>query len=168
MTLSLFYLDDELLLDVTIPGQPVGAARPVVVRLKNGMSHTFIPKNSVAWAERASLRIECEWTLGILDEPLAIEVLAIFRRPQYLMTPIELRRRPGRVPATCPPDGDNILKLAQDALVQARVVRNDSRIVEGRYVKAYASAIPLEQPGVRIQLYRRDLNQPDRRPLPWI
>ncbi len=34
-----------------IPGSPVGKARPKVVRLKNGFSHTYTPDKTVSYEE---------------------------------------------------------------------------------------------------------------------
>lgn len=139
------------LLDVVIPGKPVGAARPRVVRLKNGHSHTFMPDNTVAWEERARQIARCSWSAEPLDEPLELVVLAVMHRPDRLRRKKDPR---GRIPACCKPDGDNVLKLAQDALVKAGVLLDDTRVVDARVVKVYAALEPVEQEHVRIVVRR--------------
>lgn len=143
-----------LLLHVTVPGRPVGAARPRVVRLQNGASHTFMPGNSVAW-EALALQLARDAWAGRppMDEAASVYVEAIIQRPQKLRR----KRDPeGRIPALCKPDMDNIVKLAQDALVKAGVLVDDTRVVELRGVKLYAARDPEEQPHVGIWLWRFD------------
>lgn len=51
-------------LELVIPGAPVGASRPRVVRLKNGKSHTFISDKTVSWEERARQQAVAKWGDG--------------------------------------------------------------------------------------------------------
>lgn len=142
-------------LEVTVPGPPVGAARPRVVRLPNGASRAYMPDASVkqemrlvhvaseAWGDRAPL-----------DELVRVDVRAVVERPAKLVP----RRHGGtlsgpgeeriiacgytaldRLPCPTKPDADNVAKLAMDALVKAGVMVDDTRVVELAVSKVYAA-----------------------------
>ena len=112
-------------IEIVIPGRPVGAGRPRVVR---GGAHTYMPRGSVAWEHGAVLIARQAWgNREPLDEPVAVEVVQVQPRPKRL----QRRKDPrGRVPAPRgKPDLDNVIKLAVDSLVKAGVLVDDTRVV---------------------------------------
>ena len=114
-------------LRLVVYGPPVGAARPRVMRLPSGASHTFMPDKSVRWEEQA--RQAAVQALGgrpPLEGPVLVVVKAHHSRPG------RLRRRKdprGAFHAARKPDVDNVAKLALDALVKAQVMRDDTQAV---------------------------------------
>lgn len=123
------------LLDVTVLGAPVGAARPRVTQ-----RGTFIPKNVRAWERRAVAAMSAWWLRarrGPLDCAVEVEVVAVHARPKRLMRrsdPVE------RIMAhRCKPDLDNVVKLALDALVKAGVIYDDTRVVQIAARKFYTA-----------------------------
>jgi Holliday junction resolvase RusA-like endonuclease len=91
-----------------------------------------------AWKGRAAL-----------DEPVVLEVHAVAARPKRLMRKSD---PDGRVVRTTKPDGDNVLKSAADALVQAGVLRDDVVVVIWTCVCEYAAKG--EEPRVEVRLTR--------------
>jgi Holliday junction resolvase RusA-like endonuclease len=139
------------LLDVTIPGDPVGDQRPRVVA-RNGGTIAYKPAKSTAWAAFAIELFGLAWRpKPPMDEGVTVEVIAVLARPQRLCRKRDPR---GRIPALCKPDGDNILKLALDALVKAGVLFDDTRVVRAVVEKHYASLDPVEQPHVELRVSR--------------
>lgn len=117
----------DLVVRFEVAGPPVGAARPRVVRLANGTSHTFMPDKPVAWEERCRQIAVVSYGGETVDAPVWLELTAWVSRPKRLR-----RRSDPRNPqwAGCKPDLDNVVKLAQDALVKARVIRDDTLVAE--------------------------------------
>ena len=123
-------------LEVTILGHPVGAARPRVVmkRDRSGVM-SYMPKEHVRWEKKASLaamatliqapgggsRIQPRPLTG----PVGLTLLAIHPRPGRLRRKMDTR---DRVRCTGKPDLDNVLKLAMDALSKAKVYRDDNQV----------------------------------------
>lgn len=116
-------------LEIVIPGAPVGASRPRVVRLKNGKSHTFISDKSVSWEEHARQQAVAAWGRSALAGPVGVSILSIHKRPGRLLRKRDPR---GRVFACCKPDLDNIAKLVMDALSKAGIYGDDTQVVRLR------------------------------------
>ena len=133
-------------LRLVIPGPPVGAARPRVVRLKNGHSHTFMPDKSVS-QEATILALARDAWRGRppLDGLVRVQITAFVDRPKKLvpradggaMTKATQEAILGSgyapaamLPAPVKPDLDNIEKLVWDGLVKAGVLLDDTRVVE--------------------------------------
>lgn len=113
-------------LAIVVPGTPVGAARPRVVR-NQGRVRAFMPDDHTAWESRATLLARAGWRgLSPLDEPVRVELVAWHSRPQRLRRRADPREA---MAACCKPDLDNVLKLAMDALVKAGVLVDDTRVV---------------------------------------
>lgn len=171
----------EWLLDVIVPGKPVGAMRPratirgVHAGVYNPAKHT----NTMAFAceyfrrgwkrtpeEVEDVRSELAGIGGVsvitvnehrppLDEPVTVEMDAIMERPRSLLKE-PTRRSAGsprrRIPCVSKPDASNVAKLYEDALVRAGVLRDDSRVVRLVITKMYAAIG--EQPHVRVRVAR--------------
>lgn len=110
------------LLALSIPGQPLGKQRPRVTRT----GHAFTPQKTINWETSAAWLLAEAWAgREPLDCPVWLEVMAVKSRPKRLL---RARDPEFRVWRLTKPDGDNVLKIAADALVKAGVVRDDTVI----------------------------------------
>lgn len=90
-------------------------------------------KETLQWQTQLAELAEKHMPAGQIDEPLALTVVAVLQRPQRL----ERKKDPdGFIEAPTFPDWDNVGKNACDAL--KAFWRNDTCIVDGRVIKAYA------------------------------
>lgn len=134
-----------------VPGEPRGKGRPRFVR-KTGRAYTDAETVS------AEEKVRGEWRdrgRPRLDGPLAMDVIAVMRRPQSHWS-----KRGGLTPAgqrngfPCKtPDADNLLKLAQDALNE-HGFGDDCQIVTASVIKAWQE--PGQEP--HLQIIVRELN----------
>ena len=150
----------DVLLDLTIPGQPCGQprarARLAMVPDRRGrvrpvpVMHRARSGPSARWEDAASWGFREAWAgRSPLDEPLVLEVTALFARPKRLLW----KQRPTpRQPQWGRPDADNVLKAVADALQRAGVLRDDGIISCVTVWKLYAAGD--EGPGVRVVLSR--------------
>ena len=123
-------MSGTLLAYFEVPGPAVGAARPRVVRLKNGASHAFMPDKAVAWEQACAARAKESYRKLLHTAPVseAVEVAVWVHtsRPKRLR-----RKRDPRGPmpgATGKPDLDNVLKLVMDALKKGGVISDDTMV----------------------------------------
>jgi Holliday junction resolvase RusA-like endonuclease len=119
-------------LEIVVHGPPVGAARPRVVRLKTGASHTFMPDKPVAWEERArQAAVQALGGQGPMEGPVTVRVEAHHSRPGKLR-----RKKDPRCAfhACRKPDHDNVAKLALDALTKAELWTDDKLVRDLRIV----------------------------------
>ena len=110
--------------------------------MTRGGSHTYKPAESSEWKDFAIVRIlrEKVHLEGYpLEEPVSLHVTAVLDRPKRLMRKKDTSdRMPAATKGTgSKPDEDNILKLVQDTLVVAGVMRDDTFVVDGRCTKWY-------------------------------
>lgn len=133
-------------LHLVVPGPPVGAGRPRVVRLKNGHSHTFMPDRSVSQEVRLLALAREAWRdRAPIDGLVRVAVTAFVERPKKLipraggglMTKATQEAilasgyaPAAMLPAPVKPDLDNVEKLVWDGLVKAGVLLDDTRVVE--------------------------------------
>ena len=133
-----------------ILGQPIGKGRPRLVM--GARPHVYTPHKTARWEAEAASVLATSWRFptGLippLDEPVGLEVTAVFARPKCLMGK---RHTDGRLPHAVRPDGDNVLKAVCDALKNAGVVRDDALIWRATVVKLYAARA--EGPRVEVTL----------------
>ena len=146
------------LLDVLIPGDPMGAARPRVRVIPGagpagkGVGQAYMPKAHVEAEMGAMILIRHAWRgQPPLDAAVRVELDVVIARPGRLCR----RKDPiGRLWCCSKPDADNVAKLMLDAMTKAGVVVDDTRVVQLVVAKQYCSILPLEQPHVRIRLQR--------------
>lgn len=152
----------QTLLRVVIPGTPRGWRQVKV-------SHNFsrLTDNALAWQQDAIARMK--WAHGSrppIHDPVRLEILALFPRPQDFDCQHKPIRCPDRPPGKrlCPPekmsgaarphastpDLTNIVKLAEDAVTRAGVIHDDCLVGGQVNDKRYAAAD--EEPGVYITL----------------
>jgi Holliday junction resolvase RusA-like endonuclease len=136
-----------IVLDVSVPGEPVGKGRPIFSRA-TGTART--PEKTVAWEEKARQHAARVWPHAPMprDVPVVVEVEAVAGRPQRLLGK---RAEPGRLPHLGKPDIDNTIKACLDSLVLAGVLEDDTSVWRCVGVKEYAAIGEL--PHVRVRVY---------------
>jgi Holliday junction resolvase RusA-like endonuclease len=128
----------EPILDVFVPGPPVGKQRPRVC-VRGGRVFAYTPEKTREWEHAASLIIGADAPRR-LTCPVRIEVEC------YLE---QLKTKPKTHP-TIKPDIDNIAKAALDACVMSSVIVDDQQVTELVCCKYFAGAMG---PGVRIRVF---------------
>lgn len=111
---------------LTIPGPPVGKARPRVT--KNG---TYTPKKTKEYEKRIqSIFTGAYPNAKPIEGPVSIDVLACFEQPKNKSVEWDH--------ATKKPDADNILKIVCDAL-QGFAFVDDKQVVDASVIKEYSA-----------------------------
>lgn len=129
----------------TVPGPPVGKARPKVVRAKNGRSMTYTPDKTVAYEELVRLRFQ-ESLQGRAFQPLEgalrIKIFAGYPIPKSTSKKQRALMLENKVLPTKKPDWDNIGKIICDAL-NGVAYKDDAQVTESQMRKQY-----IDGPGV--------------------
>lgn len=121
-----------------IPGPPVGKARPRVVRLKNGFSHTYTPPKTVAYEKLTQARYKAAAGGYCFpdDARLCIQITACFPIPANKSKRVKADMMTGTALPTKKPDCDNIVKIICDAL-NKQAYKDDAQIVKMQISKKY-------------------------------
>lgn len=123
----------------TVPGPPVGKARPKVVRARNGMSMTYTPDKTVAYEELVRLRFN-ESLQGHPFEPLEgalrIKIFAGYPIPKSTSKKRRAAMLAGTELPAKKPDWDNIGKIICDAL-NGVAYGDDAQITDPSMRKRY-------------------------------
>lgn len=117
-------------LHVVVPG-PVVAYQ----RVMQGKAAGVKPRESRRWTERVTQVVALAWRhADKIDRPCVLHTYGIDERPAYMLKkdPTEYLWRPVK------PDGDNVRKLAQDAIMDAGVLADDGRVVRGEPFSLWA------------------------------
>lgn len=123
----------------TIPGPPVGKARPKVVRAKNGMSMTYTPDKTVAYEELVRLRFQevlKDRNFQPLEGALRIKIFAGYPVPKSTSKKHRAAMLAGTELPTKKPDWDNIGKIICDAL-NGVAYKDDAQVTESQMRKRY-------------------------------
>lgn len=129
---------------IELAGQPVGQGRP---RFVKATGRAYTPAHTAKYA--AALKVAAGNAmagLAPLDEALAVTVTASVPVPASWSGKKQAKALAGAIRPTSRPDGDNYLKIAQDAC-NTIVWRDDSVIVDARIVKVYSV-----RPALRIEV----------------
>lgn len=114
------------LLDVTIPGNPIGKPRHRTGRGPDGRPRHYADKKGRGWETAAALLFREQWrSRAALAQPVGVYVCAVLKRPDVLKHD---REAAGRILRDQKPDGDNVLKAVADALELGKILDNDKRI----------------------------------------
>ncbi len=122
----------------TVPGPPQGKARPKVVRLKNGFSHTYTPDKTVAYEELVRIRYKAAahgFKFGD-DAQVVVQITARFQIPASKSKKIRFAMRSGQIRPAKKPDCDNIVKIVCDAL-NGFAYKDDAQVVLAQVAKEY-------------------------------
>lgn len=96
----------------TVPGDPVAKARPRVT-MAGGKPRAYTPSKTAGYEAAVALASEGSRPDEVIDGPVFVGVVAIFRRPKRL----QRRKDPGSLIAhTKRPDLDNVVKAVLDGL----------------------------------------------------
>lgn len=133
------------ILRVRIDGDPVGKGRP---RFNPRSSRPYRPAKTRAWTKRAAELLALAWRRDPVTVPVAVDVVAVKRRPGRLP-----KRHPGRVLRVAKPDEDNVRKVVLDALTRARVYTDDACVVAPGPESASWYAALGEPPHVEVVVY---------------
>ncbi len=135
-------------LELVIAGPPVGSAR---MQFDGRSGRAYKPTPNSRWQAWIAGRARKAWRRQPpLDEAVEVEVISVIARPQRLSRRAD---PPGRMLADRPkPDVDNAAKLAMDALVNAGVMVDDTRVVRLVAEKWYSAKG--EDPCTEIRLRR--------------
>lgn len=144
----------EPILRMFVPTVPKGKERP-----RHSAGRIFTPKATHDWEEAAALLARAELKgKAVCTDPVALMVLAVFRRPKNRpkIVSASVWARNGRVLRPGRPDGDNILKIVADALQHRDygILKNDSQIVAWTALSCYGSST--EKEGVWVVVERLD------------
>ncbi len=123
----------------TVPGPPVGKARPKVVRAKNGMSMTYTPDKTVAYEELVRLRFQESLKVRPfvpLQGALRIKIFAGYPIPKSTSKKRRAAMLAGTELPTKKPDWDNIGKIICDAL-NGVAYEDDKQVTESQMRKRY-------------------------------
>ena len=123
----------------TIPGPPVGKARPKVVRAKNGISMTYTPDKTVAYEELVRLRFQESLKVRPfvpLQGALRIKIFAGYPIPKSTSKKRRAAMLAGTELPTKKPDWDNIGKIICDAL-NGVAYEDDKQVTESQMRKRY-------------------------------
>ncbi len=125
-------------LKFSIPGEPVGKARPRVVRTKSGHSMTYTPDKTVAYEELVRQRFMSSAGLerAQFDGICSVAIVAYFSIPKSKSKKAQADMVSGILLPTKKPDVDNILKIICDAL-NGFAWKDDSRVCRAAVQKRY-------------------------------
>lgn len=125
---------------LTVPGDPVGKARPRVVR----GGHAFTPTKTVNYETQVRERFAAEYPGFVpLSGPVALVLTAFFRVPQSRSGRQRAAMLAGEIHPTVKPDVDNLLKIVADSL-NGLAYLDDKQICAAQVVKKYADAPRVE------------------------
>ena len=123
---------------ITIPGQPFGWQRPGV-NTRGKFAVLYTRPETRRWEASTITLIRSHWKRAPLSVPVEVRIEAVQRRPKAFP-----KRDPGRRWCGAKPDADNIAKAVLDALVSARVLKDDNLVVklDVRHVYAALGEMP--------------------------
>lgn len=124
----------------TIPGAPVGKARPRVV-VQGGMTHAFKPpKNALYERSVSEMYKQSFGGQTPLTGPITLVIRAYYPIPQSWAQSKKAKALCGLIEPTVKPDLDNVCKLIADSC-NGIAWEDDKQITEIRATKEY-SAMP--------------------------
>jgi Holliday junction resolvase RusA-like endonuclease len=143
---------DELLLDIIVPGTPKGAKRHRV-SLRGSRPVMHHDDGHLAAEDRITRIAWSAWGgQPKLDEPLVVEITTWHRRPDRLK-----RKRDANDGARLyigKPDADNVAKLVMDAITQAGVWKDDTRVADLVVRRRY---LPLDERSIEVGVERTEV-----------
>ena len=123
----------------TAPVIPQGKGRARAT-IRGGKIATYTPEKTASFEASIAWSAQSVMPHGErLDEPLRVDILAVFPKPK------RLAKTYGFAPHMARPDGDNVRKAVLDALAPWL---DDKCVVSGNTVKVYGK-VPLESVRVR-------------------
>tara|TARA_Y100001970_G_C13772978_1_gene621443 strand:- start:129 stop:584 length:456 start_codon:yes stop_codon:yes gene_type:complete len=143
-------IDDQLIIDLIIPGKPRAKERPRFVYRK-GKTITYTPKSTLDFELLIANQIRLKAST-LYAGPAKLKLLIVHPRP---------KSRPAYIPSSewkngvrcwrpARPDGDNVLKLIMDSITKSRIINDDAQIVFVEWISLTAAKD--ENPFMQFQL----------------
>jgi len=127
-------------LQLSIPGEPVGKARPRVTR----QGITYTPQKTVNYETLIKQHFAINYPQWIpQDSPVKIDIISYHTIPQSKSKRIKTAMEQGVIRPTKKPDADNILKIVSDSL-NGLAYYDDKQIVKATLEKYYSKQPRLE------------------------
>lgn len=120
----------DVVFEAALVPEGLARARAAVIA---GRPRMYTPKRSTDWQSQLAAMATQAMPAEQIDEPLRVDVFAVFPRTKDLMRP---SRPDGFIPHVGRPDLDNVVKNVLDALKP--FWRDDSIVCVGTSAKAYA------------------------------
>jgi Holliday junction resolvase RusA-like endonuclease len=125
----------------TIPGAPVGKARPRfrVIKAHDGRQFpvAYSPKETASYENLVKTAFRQAHCGNPTERPVSIIIKAFFPIPASATKKFKMAAANEDIPVTKKPDYDNIAKIISDALNQI-AYRDDSQVFEAIITKAYS------------------------------
>lgn len=127
-----------------VPGQPVGKGRPRV-STRNGIVRNYTPEKTRSYESTVAHEAHLAMAGAPLFEgPVGVVITALMQSPAKPSKALREALALDRAWHTGRPDGDNIIKAANDAM-NGIVWRDDAQVARCSFAKKYA-----EIPGLHI------------------
>jgi len=142
----------------TVPGEPVGKARPKTVNIKNrATTVTFTPEKTVIYENlvKVEYQQQCHNFYFGEKQPLIMEIICYYGMPKSDSKKKRAAKLAGEIRPTKKPDIDNCIKAIADSL-NTIAYKDDTQIVKVVAEKRYS-----EKPRVEITI--SDINEEDGR-----
>lgn len=119
----------------SIPGEPVGKARPRVTRT----GHTYTPDKTVLYENLVKLAFQADYPDWVpTSHEVRVCIEAYYRIPKSAPKWKRSKMIEGRIHPTKKPDIDNVAKIINDAL-NGIVYHDDTQIVQEDIYKYYSN-----------------------------
>lgn len=125
-----------MMIQFTVPGEPVGKGRPRVVR-NNGFTRTYTPEKTASYENLVKLEFQRQGGRMLKVGPVKVWINADFRIPKSVSKRKREAMVAGHIRPTRKPDADNIAKVVCDAL-NGLAWHDDSQVVMLHVEKRFA------------------------------
>lgn len=129
----------------TIPGEPVGKARPRVVRQGNRV-HAYTPKKTAEYEQRVRDAYLAAGGTHHGKQPIVMNIIAEFGIPKSASKATRQKMLNAEILPIKPSDADNLGKIILDG-IQGVAYDNDSCVVQLSVLKIYS-----EEPKVIVEV----------------
>lgn len=140
-------MNEPMFLSFTVPGEPVGKARPRMTR----SGHTYTPEKTVSYENLVKLCFKAKYP----DEKPAESTVQMVITAYYGIAKSASNKKrqlmaDGKIRPIKKPDADNIIKAVADAL-NGIAYKDDSQIVNVTIAKWYS-----DTPRVEVAIFREE------------
>lgn len=140
-------MEEPIVLTFTVPGEPVGKARPRMTRA----GHTYTPGKTVSYENLVKLCFRNVYPNWVpVEDKITVALHAYYSIPKSASKKKQVLMHDGRIRPTKKPDVDNIMKAIADAL-NGIAYKDDSQIVSASINKWYS-----DTPRVEVAIFREE------------
>ena len=124
--------------EIVIYTEPIGAPRPRAV-VRGGFTRMYNPSKYTHWKSEFAFNLKRQWKKPTISTGyVTLKIKAVFKRPKNLMRKKDFK---GRLPHVKKPDIDNVSKAILDAMVQAKIIIDDT-IIQGLHIQKFVASLP--------------------------